>query len=690
MTEALAGAPLVLCGPILRRVELDAVTVWVALRAPATVELAVLDDSGRGPVRSGRAPTVALGERLHVAAVTARGPRLEPGSLYRYDLAFTTAEGRAGLLDAGVLHADGAAAREILGYGGPAGPLPGFAPPPARLDRVRILHGSCRRPHGEGADLLADVDGIIGGAADDPEARPHQLFLTGDQIYADSVADWLLAALTPLGDALLGWEERLPGVDSAPGRLTPGSRAPVVAEHAGFEGEAKNTRSHLLSFGEFCAMYVLAWSDVLWPELPAGPAEAGAEADALAAYRAGIPAVRRALANVPVLTMWDDHEVSDGWFISLGWARRALGMPLGRRVLGNALTAFAVFQAWGNTPERFDAGPGRDLLDALAGWQGEDGPARERIERRVGIPRVDDRSRRLVLPDGALEWSYAVRAPGHDALVLDTRTRRAYPDDDWDEAPGLVADEALDRCFAQLGAGRDPERLLVLVSPPPLVHVPFARLERSALGLFEADRELWENRPEALHALLDRLARASRRIVVLCGDVHLGFTSRFSTRPVGAASEAATIVQASASPLKNQTASKLRFHAEGYELLRGDVLAGPLRFEGPRLEHHVDFLLAEDDEPRTAGAAPQRRPYPPPGRGRDAALGAYLAEAADAAAYAGAWGAGKEIVAVNNLGEVTFLGEGPAAVVHELWWHLEGPGHPFPLTRWEVPFGPDV
>jgi hypothetical protein len=41
--------------------------------------------------------------------------------------------------------------------------------------------------------------------------RPHQLFLTGDQIYADEVADVLLVALTDAGDTLLGWKEELPG-----------------------------------------------------------------------------------------------------------------------------------------------------------------------------------------------------------------------------------------------------------------------------------------------------------------------------------------------------------------------------------------------------------------------------------------------------------------------------------------------
>jgi hypothetical protein len=674
---------------MLRRVEPGSATVWIALREPSTVRLTVheLGGDGRpGPaLQAGRAATAPVGERLHVAAVTSSGEPLAAGGLYGYDLALDGQDGpERALFDAGILHADPGAARALLTYGPGAPALPSFALSPARTDGLRVLHGSCRRPHGAGPDLLAAADGMIEATVADPAARPHLLFLTGDQIYADNVADVLLEVLSTTAAWLLGREEVLPGVEAPTRLMPPGTRGPVVRDVAGLRGEDATTRSHLLSFGEFCAMYLFAWSEALWPpDLATGDA-AGEEAE-LAAFRRGLPRVRRALANVPVFTMWDDHEATDGWFISMAWARDVLARPLGRHVLTNAFAAFAIFQAWGNTPERFLPGtPGAGLLRALGAWDGTEAhPARRDVERHVGLPEPDAAARRLHPGPDALEWSYAVEAGPCDVVVLDTRTRRGYPETEGDESPGLLGEEALDRALP--AAGADRERPLLVVSPAPLVHVPFARLERADLDMFTADRELWENRPEAFRALLERLAEVRRRVVVLCGDVHLGFTVRMVGR-AGDADHVATIVQAASSPLKNETEGKRRFHAEGYELVRGDVLAEPMRVEGLRWTHAMEFLLADDDGPRVAAAPAAGTPYPPPGPGRDAALAAHLEGPGDARAYRGPWGDGKEVVGANNLGEITFRGDGPDAVVHELWWHLEGDEHPFPLTRWVVPF----
>src|SRR5215216_7233706 len=70
--------PLILCGPILRRTEPDSVTVWIALKEPRTVTLRVYSHAPPPALESlreelqGTGRTVALGEHLHVVAVTAR------------------------------------------------------------------------------------------------------------------------------------------------------------------------------------------------------------------------------------------------------------------------------------------------------------------------------------------------------------------------------------------------------------------------------------------------------------------------------------------------------------------------------------------------------------------------------------------------------------------------------------------
>src|SRR5215510_16102647 len=64
--------------------------------------------------------------------------------------------------------------------------------------------------------------------------------------------------------------------------------------------------------------------------------------------------------------------------------------PLGRRIVRNGLLSYAIFQAWGNTPDRFAPGqPGDDLLTAARGWvaaQGVNPNIGKQIETLVGVP----------------------------------------------------------------------------------------------------------------------------------------------------------------------------------------------------------------------------------------------------------------------------------------------------------------
>jgi len=88
LASRLNGLPHVLAGPVLRQVTKQSVTVWVAVRLPATVDLTVLDASGTK--MSGSRHTVALGTNLHIVAVTAKTSAdvLTEGIIYRYDMTF--------------------------------------------------------------------------------------------------------------------------------------------------------------------------------------------------------------------------------------------------------------------------------------------------------------------------------------------------------------------------------------------------------------------------------------------------------------------------------------------------------------------------------------------------------------------------------------------------------------------------
>ncbi len=159
LAERFATLPLLLAGPILRRVEPDAVTVWLALKEARTVTLVIYGKKADGELRQqfvGMRRTVRLGDHLHVVAVTARA---EPGDqsllwgeYYCYDLFFQAEQvpekdvpaTTAHLSTSGVLVRDPASTDDLHRCVYPGQSLPGFVLPPEDVDSLRIMHGSCR------------------------------------------------------------------------------------------------------------------------------------------------------------------------------------------------------------------------------------------------------------------------------------------------------------------------------------------------------------------------------------------------------------------------------------------------------------------------------------------------------------------------------------------------------------------
>ena len=83
--------------------------------------------------------------------------------------------------------------------------------PPASVSDLRLIHASCRKAHGpSGADELPTGDSVIADSFNGPDDRPHQMFLTGDQIYADDVSMALLFMLQDAAEALGFAPEKLP------------------------------------------------------------------------------------------------------------------------------------------------------------------------------------------------------------------------------------------------------------------------------------------------------------------------------------------------------------------------------------------------------------------------------------------------------------------------------------------------
>ena len=563
LRERINELPLVIAGPILRRTEPDSVTVWVALKASRHVTLTIFDKNHNFLFESTRT-TARIGINLHVVAVTANASSniLKSGENYLYDLHFGNGE----LLSSpGILTAAGSL--QDITY--PQYTLPSFALPPSDLKDLRIIHGSCRKPHGESLDALAGLDKIIKEALEKNSIkRPHQLFLTGDQIYADDVADVLLFILMDAGETLLGWSEKLPDVENLE-ELNPGIRNNLATKTAGLTasiGKLNNltdiAKSHLFTFGEYLAMHLFAWSDVLWVEPESFPNFTDinsehweAKSDKRKAYSCEVEYikefwstlknVRRALANIPTYMIFDDHEVTDDWYLNMAWCSRILDKPLGKRILQNGMLASAICQAWGNTPKQFEKGTnGEELLKATVAWSvggGENKLFEEQIALRIGLPTVEDiqqNSQKLPHSDTALNWHYIVNGPGYEVIVLDTRTWREFPGKDFD-FPALISKEGYDEQLSKQVRG-DDIKISFVISPGPFIGIPYIEnLQKIAKGIYEKignaawgfDTEAWALDKTAFERMIARLAlralpNSKSRVVFLSGDVHYSFGAR--------------------------------------------------------------------------------------------------------------------------------------------------------------------
>src|SRR5215472_6091125 len=222
--------PLVLAGPILRRVDPGLVAVWMVFSEPADLELRVWEgrvahdttnpvfvssndapDPSVAPPRPG-AEAIRMGEHLYLGMVTARippasGKSFLPDRLYSYDVLITAEGETRGLGELDMLETHPVSGIEVPPLGYASRMLPSFALPPSELDHLRIAYGSCRRPSYDDGDALAWMDELLESSVGDPRSRIHQLFLGGDQIYADDVATLMMWRVAELGVELVGRDD---------------------------------------------------------------------------------------------------------------------------------------------------------------------------------------------------------------------------------------------------------------------------------------------------------------------------------------------------------------------------------------------------------------------------------------------------------------------------------------------------
>lgn len=283
----------------------------------------------------------------------------------------------------------------------------------------------------------------------------HLLLLGGDQLYSDSMWEEL--------DVLAKWAE-LPTAEGV--RKTP----------------SESMKRQLADF--FRTLYPKRWSQ---------------------------PAVAEALATIPTLMMWDDHDIMDGW----GSYDKALNeCAVYREIFANARATFACYQ------------------QQLA--EGEAHP--------------------LALP-GQKHFSFGCRIGPLALLALDMRSERSEA-----QVMGTESWKAVYDWLDALPPAREKgPRHLFVMSSIPVVYPDFSILE-NALGIFPGRQELeddlkdhWTSVPHRqerlrmIHRLLDFASRNRCRVTLLSGDVHVGAVGTIQSERHGADGAAQVINQLTSS-----------------------------------------------------------------------------------------------------------------------------------------------
>lgn len=421
-------------GPLLRHVDDSSATVWVETTGPC--EVTVLGTTMRTFEICGH----------HYALVTLTG--LEPDTSREYDVRLDDR---------------------------PVWPEPGSRFPASRIrtlpredDRLRLVFGSCRKPHGHGS---LGVDALVCYAermGELPEADwPQALLLLGDQVYADETTEDTRRWLATRRDL----------------------REPPGTEVANFD--------------EYAHLYHEAWSE---------------------------PPVRWLMSTVPVSMIFDDHDVRDDWNTSDVWREQMRQQPWWSDRLRGAFMSYWVYQHLGNLgPDELDEDP---TVGAVLGQPGDRADVLRKLadvadnelngakdirwsyRRQFGRTRllvIDTRAGRI-LADGArsmldedeFRWIEDNATGDHDHLLIGTSLPWLLP-------PTLSDLESINEA-----ACRRPGR-----------RGRFAEWVRQA-----ADFEHWaafRASFDRLTRLISRVAQGSgapATISVLSGDVHHAYIAR--------------------------------------------------------------------------------------------------------------------------------------------------------------------
>ncbi|UVW66202.1 alkaline phosphatase D family protein [Shewanella baltica] len=536
---------------MLRHCDATHFTLWFVSREPLT-ELTLRLGEHEFPLQDADVHYVPLGQHAHQYLIMLSRPELlTPNRVMSYQVSAAQ-------------HGDIFASISQLSYGDASTPSVRFTP-----ELTQVFHGSCRNPHHHSDDALVAADTHLAqiidtGVADD---RPALIVMSGDQVYIDDVAGPMLNAIGQVIDLLGLQHEQFEGANIASSEALHYQPADLYQRHKNLlphtQYPAKTAlwrwyrnhpiftssiaENHLVSLNEIIALYLLTWSPELWELVnipkdvdgltPANSARWQNEWQHLLGFKAGLTQVRRFMAHIPVYMMFDDHDVTDDWNLTAKWELAAYEHAFSKRIIGNALIGYTLFQGLGNAPDKF-TDEIRPLLDAF-----------------FAQPQSESQD---LLIDELLkfeQWHYTL-ATSPKLVVLDTRTRRWRSESNLAKPSGLMDWEALmDLQQELLGQSK-----VIIVSPAPMFGVKLIEAIQRTATLMGAsllvDAENWMAHPGAANALLSIFMhrKTPEEFVILSGDVHYSFSYDISIR---FRRSSPNIYQITCSGIKNHFPEKL-------------------------------------------------------------------------------------------------------------------------------------
>ncbi len=548
--------PLVLTGPILRKVTTKEVNLFLVSARPIGLTPLFFADEGLSDKFDVHVEhqSVRLGQQGFCHLLTCRfDSPLPEDALVFYDVVLSDSE-------QGTKLAISEAIPDLCYPGQKA--LSFFIPSTIET----LFFGSCRNIHHPCDDSFVAADKLIEQHLKALDKRPCVLLHGGDQVYADDIGgptlnaihgliDWLGMVDEPLPDERIhhshllyqqpelfyNRQSILPKVTYKSKRLW--SRLLPFRRTVNVFSSVK-ADNHAITLAEVIGLYLLNWSPACWQalvhetnNLPVGLSQSQKlrfKSELLATRRfiAGLSKVRRLLAHIPNYMIFDDHDVTDDWNLTAQWEQNVYSNPFSKRVISNALVGYWLFQGWGNAPEHFD---------------------RRFVEQVEAVITKADPKQIALVEERVLEfphWHYLIDLKPQ-IMVLDTRTHRWRSERSMKNPSGLLDWERL----IELEHVLENKEACIIVSAAPIFGVKLIETIQRVFSFFGhelmVDAENWMAHPGSAKKLLEIFRRSDTpsELIVLSGDVHYSFCFSAKQR---FKDNATTIWQLTSSGFKNE------------------------------------------------------------------------------------------------------------------------------------------